>query len=176
MKTSEEYNQKLKRKKITTKRIYKFVASLCFLLIIFLILDRVFASYVAALCPLTAKILSAILKLLGTECSQCHDYVEVAGRRLVIIRECTGINMLYVYLAAVFAYPAEIRKKLAGVGFGVAAIFLFNMLRLLIAFLVIMWRPEFFGFIHTYVWHGIGVILVLLMFIFWISWIVKGRF
>lgn len=168
---SEKINHDLKKE--SRQRIYKFVALLLVFWIAFLILDRVFANYSALLCTLTSTILGKTLNLLGIECSFHDKNLEFLGHRMVMLKECTGIYMVYVYLAAIFAYPASIIRKGIGVISGILAIFIFNSLRLVIVSFVIVWHPEVFEFIHGYIWYAISIIFVLLMFKYWIHWIVR---
>ena len=67
-----------------------------------------------------------------------------------IIYECTGIFTLFIFLAAVLAYPASIVQKGWGWMLGIPAFFAYSSLRLVILGLVAHRVPEWIPFFHLY--------------------------
>jgi exosortase/archaeosortase family protein len=85
--------------------------------------------------------------------------------------ECTGLYALFVYLAALAAYPATVARKLQGVLVGVPAFFAYSSLRLVLLGLIAEVAPDWVRFFHVYllVLTNVGFMLYLLA-----SWASRG--
>lgn len=85
--------------------------------------------------------------------------------------ECTGIFALFVYLAAVAAYPTSLARRIQGVLVGVPAFFAYSSLRLVLLGLIADLVPDWVRFFHVYllVLTNIGFMLFLLA-----SWASRG--
>ena len=82
--------------------------------------------------------------------------------------ECTGIFALFIYLAAIFAYPAAAAYKVRGVLIGISAFFAYSALRLVLLGLIGHLIPAWIRFCHIYlmVLFNMGFVLFL-----WASWV-----
>jgi exosortase H (IPTLxxWG-CTERM-specific) len=122
--------------------------------------------------PLTAgiaRVSGAVLDLFG------HD-VTVAGtvirspRFAVNIRNgCNGVEAMLIFLAAVLAFPASWRSRLAGLGLGIIVIQIMNLVRVVALFLTGVYLPRFFNTSHTVVWQTLMILTGVLLWIFWAS-------
>lgn len=95
------------------------------------------------------------------------------GERLVVIAECTGLYTSIIYFSIVGAYPARFGEKLIGLLFGIPAIHLLNLMRMVFISLVLYHKRNLFDFFHGYLWQVSFVIFMLFMVIFWMTKIVK---
>jgi len=95
-------------------------------------------------------------------------YVSVAGVSLEIITDCTPIMPTLVLWSAVFAFPAPIGWKLAGVGVGAAVLWVYNLVRILALALVLRFYPPWFEFVHIYLWQSLTLLVVLAIFATWV--------
>lgn len=154
--------------------ILKFAGTYLFFIGLFVFMYIIFQEHFSFLSSLTASVLSSILGLLGVSHTLDETILHlVGGISLKVIDECTGIYELFVYAGCVMAYPTSSRKKLAGVAFGIPAIFGINMVRLLSLAFVGLWFPSIFSYVHYYLWQVTLILLVVFVMLVWIEKIVK---
>ena len=105
-----------------------------------------------------ARLLTGCLGVLGWGGVYREDViVGFPGGGFAIGAECTGVALLALLVAFVFAFPATWRERLTGVAIGVGALFVANMVRLVSCAYVMRYRPDWFTFFHEYVWQ-IGLV------------------
>ncbi len=153
--------------------ILKFAGTYLFYISFFVLLYIIFQDNFNFLSNLTASVLSALLGIFGVDHTIDETILYLGGISLNVIDECTGIYELFVYAGCVMAYPTSSGKKLAGVAFGIPAIFGINMVRLLSLAFVGMWFPSIFNYVHYYLWQVTLILLVVFVMLVWIEKIVK---
>ncbi len=154
--------------------ILKFAGTYLFFIGLFVFMYIIFQEHFSFLSSLTASVLSSILGLLGVSHTLDETMLHlVDGISLNVIDECTGIYELFVYVGCVMAYPTSSEKKLAGVAFGIPAMFGINMVRLVSLAFVGLWFPSIFGYVHYYLWQVTLILLVVFVMLVWIEKIVK---
>nr|MBN2278368.1 exosortase H [candidate division Zixibacteria bacterium] len=159
-------------KKFTISPVARFVILfLVLLLAISIGFSQLFTRYhddVLWLMELTASISGNVLGLFSGEVSHNGVFVNYAGFSVEIIDECTGLFEMLIYLAAVLSFATTIRKKLLGVAFGLPAIFLFNVIRIIALLLAGAKSYPVFQFMHLYLWQ---VTLIIMIAAIWILWL-----
>lgn len=80
---------------------------------------------------------------------------------------CNGVETMIIFLAAVFAFPASWRARIAGLGIGILAIQAVNLFRVVALFLTGAYFPKFFDSSHTVIWQTIVILSGVLLWIFW---------
>ena len=81
---------------------------------------------------------------------------------------CNGVEATIVLLAAVLAFPAPWRYKLAGFVAGFAAIQGLNLIRIISLFYLGQWNEEVFEWAHLYVWQALIMLDALIVFLVWL--------
>jgi exosortase H (IPTLxxWG-CTERM-specific) len=147
-----------------------FVARFFFALIVFYA--------VAAWGPVNDRVIVPFTELVvrGTAflLRSAHQSIDVTGTvirtphfALDVRNGCNGVEAMMVLAAAVLAFPATFRSRLAGLLAGCVAIQILNLVR--VASLV--WLGEhhrqFFDFVHVGVWQSIVILAAVSMFIVW---------
>ena len=84
---------------------------------------------------------------------------------------CSGAVPSMIYLAAVLAYPTNVRAKTIGAGIGVAIIQSVNVIRVVALFLIGLFFNEYFHDTHVYVAQALVVCIAVATWLFW-----AGRF
>ena len=86
-----------------------------------------------------------------------------------VVPDCGAVPSISIFVAAVLAFPCLWRKRLIGVAAGVPVLYLVNLLRLAcLAYLGAVDRGgEVFRFVHEYVWQGVFLVFVVIV---WMSW------
>ena len=98
------------------------------------------------------------------------NYISVGGMTLNINHECTGVFVLFVLISFIVAYPARIGIKALGVGLGVTALSVLNIVRIATLVRVVEFYPKLFIYFHEYIWQGAFLMLVTLYAITWVEW------
>lgn len=81
---------------------------------------------------------------------------------------CTGLYVLFIFIAGVLAYPAHYQSKMTGLLVGIPLFTMYSILRLVIMGVVGHWMPQYLDIIHNYL-----MIIINAAFLIWLysSWI-----
>jgi len=138
--------------------------------------------YIVALLPWTdgtlfpayleynAKISNAILHWFGQSSTVVNATIRSPQFSITIKRGCDALEPSWLFCAAVIAFPAPWRRRLAGMVAGVAAILSLNLVRIVSLYFLGVHQPAFFETMHLEVWPVIFIIAALILWISWISW------
>ena len=99
----------------------------------------------------------------------------VTGFGVSIEPGCNGIEACIVLFAAIMAYPASWRHKVIGIVAGFAAVQGVNVLRVISLFYLGQWRTDVFNFAHEYLWQGLIMLDVLVVWLLWVRVVVRSR-
>lgn len=88
---------------------------------------------------------------------------------------CNGVEATIVLIAAVVAFPASWRARIAAILLGFLAIQVMNLARIISLFYLGNWNMEFFEWIHLYLWPALIMLDVLIVFILYLRYISAGR-
>ncbi len=81
---------------------------------------------------------------------------------------CNGVEATIVLLAAILAFPAPWKHKLAGLAAGIVAVQGLNILRVISLFYLGQWDFEVFEWAHLYVWQALIMLDVLIVWLVWV--------
>lgn len=96
-----------------------------------------------------------------------------------VVPACGAIACMAIFVAAVLAFPARWRSRLAGIAIGIPALYAINCFRLACLALIGAWDfgagsgGKWFTFAHEYVWQGIYLIFVVALWIGWLEFMVR---
>ncbi|MBW2396464.1 MAG: archaeosortase/exosortase family protein [Deltaproteobacteria bacterium] len=116
-----------------------------------------------------------VLALLGAEGQARGIIITSTIGSVAIIRECTGVYPMALYLAAVFAYRCTWRRKLVGVVGGIAVIQLLNLIRILSLIYIQKLYPASFEYMHLVVWQSLMMFLTALIWLVWSTAFSRSR-
>jgi exosortase H (IPTLxxWG-CTERM-specific) len=120
--------------------------------------------------PFTAGIAhasGAALEALGQDIHMRGTMI-LSDRFSVNIRNgCNGVEAMLIFFSAVLAFPATWGSRLAGLGIGLVAIQVINLVRVVALYLTGAYLPRFFDASHTVVWQTIVILFGVLLWIFW---------
>ena len=146
-----------------------FVLRTTGLLLVGLVLLAVAPSIERTLIGATILSLGALSAILGIDFAASGATVRVAGASMVIIADCTPVMAILVLWSAVTAFPAAFRWRLVGALAGAAALWVYNVLRVLALGLLLRHRPEWFDLLHVYLWQSLSLLFVLALFAAWVE-------
>jgi exosortase H (IPTLxxWG-CTERM-specific) len=120
--------------------------------------------------PFTAGIArasGAALGLLGQDVTMEGTVIRSPRFAVNIRNGCNGVEAMLIFLAAVLAFPASWRSRLAGLALGILAIQVVNLVRVVALFLTGVYFPRIFDSSHTVIWQTIVILFGVLLWIFW---------
>ncbi|MEA1865078.1 MAG: exosortase H [Euryarchaeota archaeon] len=159
----------MKQQKFT---LLKFGAFFTFFCAAFYSATVLIPSAFATLNNHTATTLGFLLQVLGMHPAVQGAMVSVADFSVKIIGECSALYVFILFSSFVLAYPTTLQNKAVGLLFGIPALFAVNTLRLVIVFLVGLWRPDIFEYVHVYLWQPIIIILIFISCLVWLRYVV----
>ena len=124
----------------------------------------------AVIVPFTAGIArtsGAVLDLLGQNVTMQGTIIRSPRFAVNIKNGCNGVEAMLIFLAAVLAFPAPWRSRLAGLALGILAIQVVNLIRVVALFLTGVYFPKLFDTSHTVIWQTIVILFGVLLWIFW---------
>ena len=81
---------------------------------------------------------------------------------------CNGIEACIVLFAAIMAFPERWQHKLLGLAVGFVAVQGLNVVRVISLFYLGQWNTEVFNFAHEYLWQGLIMVDVLVVWLLWV--------
>ena len=93
---------------------------------------------------------------------------QVSGFGVAIEAGCNAVEACIVLAAAILAFPSPWRHKMLGLVMGMIVVQAFNILRIISLFYLGQWRMDAFEFAHLYLWQGLIMLDVLVVWLIWI--------
>jgi exosortase/archaeosortase family protein len=98
-----------------------------------------------------------------------NGMIQMGGVSFQIVSDCTPLMPTILLTSAMLAFPATWRWKALGLASGAAALWIYNLVRVL-ALCVVKGRwPQAFAFVHVYVWQSATLLVVFLLFLGWLG-------
>ena len=121
----------------------------------------------------TIASLHGLARLLRLSVTATDTHLLIAGAGMEIVPDCTPLMPVAALAIAVFAFPAPWRWRAIGIAAGAVLLWVYNLLRILALVPVLRYRPEWFEFIHVYLWQTLTLIVVFVLFLVWLR--LQGR-
>jgi exosortase/archaeosortase family protein len=99
----------------------------------------------------------------------------LGGTRVNIVPDCTPLMPTTALWMAILAFPSSGRWKLVGALAGAAVLWLYNLGRILATVAVLKMRPEWFDFVHVYLWQTLTVVVLFALFVLWMRFEPRRR-
>lgn len=94
-----------------------------------------------------------------------------SGFAVSIEAGCNGVEAAIVLIAAVVAFPATLKQRLAAIGIGFLAIQVMNIARIISLFYLGQWNLDIFTWTHLYLWPVLIMLDVLVIFVFYLRYL-----
>jgi exosortase H (IPTLxxWG-CTERM-specific) len=94
-----------------------------------------------------------------------------SGFAVSIEAGCNGVEATIVLIAAVVAYPASWRARLAAIGLGFLAVQAMNIVRIISLFYLGDWNVDVFTWVHLYLWPVLIMLDVLIVFMVYLRYV-----
>ena len=132
-------------------------------------------AWLDAFCAMLARIAGFALTLIGVPASSDGAIVGADAFSATIVSECTALDVIILFGAAVLAYPASIGARLHGLLLGVAALFALNIARIVSLILIGIYYPDSLEDAHLFVWQPAMAIAAIGLWILWIPSATIGK-
>lgn len=119
------------------------------------------AAFVINLCAPIEAIQAVVNKLISSKAS------------LEIVRGCDGAGVAFLLMAAILAFKAKWKQKLAGLTVCLMMIFVINQIRIIGLYFIVAYQNNWFDIAHTYFAPTLIIIVSCLYFYGWTVW--SGR-
>jgi len=100
---------------------------------------------------------------------------QASGFGVRIERGCNGVEALIILFAAIFAFPAPLKNKLAGFAAGFVAIQALNLVRIISLFYLGQWNQTAFEWFHLYLWQALIILDALIVWLVWLRTLPQAR-
>ena len=114
-----------------------------------------------------AHVSGAALNLLGQHVAMRGTVIQGPRFAVNIRNGCNGVEAMLIFLAAVLAFPASWRSRLAGLALGTLAIQVINLVRVVSLYLTGAYFPRIFDASHTVIWQSVVILCGVLLWVFW---------
>lgn len=114
-----------------------------------------------------ARVSGAVLDLIGQDVTMQGTIIRNPRFAVNIRNGCNGVEAMLIFLAAVLAFPAPWRSRIAGLVLGILAIQVVNLVRVVALFLTGAYFPKLFDTSHTVIWQTVVILFGVLLWIFW---------
>ena len=110
------------------------------------------------------------LGMLGVPASLDGAVINMDGFAAVVVAECTAIELILVFSAAVLVSPVSLKARLWALALGVSALCALNLVRIVSLMLVGAGFPEYFEMAHLKVGQTAMAVATLAMWLLWLRW------
>ncbi len=165
--------QKVKRSIRNNKEVIVFLLIFIFTITLFFSLFYLFEDSFDFLKKWTAEITAITAHFFGLEVTVEDTFLILENTTFEIIQECTGLFAAMIYVSCVLSYPTTIVKKGEGIILGVPLIFLINITRMVFLVYIGNHHQDLFEYVHSYLWQGTFIIVVILLWFIWMEKIAK---
>jgi len=124
---------------------------------------------------LSAQTASRVCNWFGQGTSAREGAVLSARFCLRIQWGCDAIEPTALFVAAVLAFPASFRRKVPGILLGAMVLAVLNLARIVSLFLVGVYFPAAFEWMHLEAWQILFVLLAIVLWAVWIQWAMRPR-
>ena len=118
------------------------------------------------------------LGMLGVPASLDGAVINMDGFAAVVVAECTAIELILVFSAAVLVSPVSpvsLKARLWALALGVSALCALNLVRIVSLMLVGAGFPEYFEMAHLKVGQTAMAVATLAMWLLWLRWTSDGE-
>ena len=146
------------------------ITLLLFVIVSFLLLISQTKIFLAMRQPLVvgfAQVSSLVLNLLGFSTSVDGTLVSSSQFAVDIKEGCDAVAPILLYVATVSVFPSNLMHKLKGLLYGLLALLVMNVIRIITLFVSGIYFPDYFSFLHLQFWATFFIFYALALWIIW---------
>jgi len=129
--------------------------------------------YLAFLDIFTSRVITSLIHMTGLPARMDSNTIYLTNSVWLMTTECTAIFLMLIYASFILVYPSSIKSKCIALVTGIPFIFAANLARLLIMAWIDKLKPQYSEFFHNYAWQVVFIVMVIFMWMIWISKVVN---
>jgi len=185
-KARDKKSKKASKKKIIKKRTVKkgpsewserkpvvlFAVSFLVICLLFYLITNMawFEAFRAPILLAYSTVSAAILNIFGFVVQAKGEVISSADFSVSIEEGCDAIAPAILYIISVAIFPIATRTKWKGILYGLLAIAVLNVIRIVTLFLTGIYAPSLFEFMHVDFWQAIFIVFTVGLWIYWMRW------
>ncbi|HPQ44145.1 MAG TPA: exosortase/archaeosortase family protein [Syntrophales bacterium] len=120
---------------------------------------------------LNAQVSSRIINIITPQEKSFSNgnIIGSSGFTIRIAQGCEGTEGILLIVAALCAFPLGIKQKIAGILAGSCIIYVANLIRIVVLYYTLKYKPGIFDLAHVYVGQTFIIVVGVLFFITWIT-------
>ena len=158
------------------KTVFLFLAIFIGLMAIFYFIwvtDYFQNNFLIKIAELNARLASSFLNLFGYNTVAFNDIIKSPTFSISIKKGCDGIEPTFLLVSAIAAFPIRFGVKWQGMLLGLVFLIVMNFVRIISLFLIGIYFPSAFEFMHIEFWQVFFMILAILTWLVWVQWAFK---
>lgn len=127
---------------------------------------------VAVVAPYTEFVAACsrlLLRAVGVDARGAGTLISSTEFSVSIRNVCNGLEVTVIFFATVLGFPASWKHKLLGLLMGYPAVFVINLVRIMVLFLVGMRAPQAFEATHYYYAQAFVILATVAVWLLWVS-------
>ena len=154
------------------KPVLKFAGTFLATCIIFFLLTNMswFSSFRAPLLSMYSGISAFVLNIFGYGVSASGPILSSADFSVSIEEGCDAIAPSILYAISVAIFPIAWKVRWRGLLYGLLAITILNLIRIVTLYLTGIHVPSLFEFMHVDFWQAIFIVFTVGIWIYWMRW------
>ena len=133
--------------------------------------DRVIVPFTEGI----ARVSGAILNAMGENVRVVDTSISSSKFGVNINNGCNGVEAMLILLASIFAFPASMKARAAGLFLGAVVVQVLNAIRIVTLYLLGAYHPRLFDLFHTAVWQIIIILAAIGFFLVWSARVAPAR-
>ena len=157
------------------KRIPKYILWSLLWILVFVFITLLPFVY-NPLLAFTTWLTNTLLNLFGLETMVSGYRIALLSgseMKFSIILDCTGIYPFVILTALMISFPTSVKKRVIGVVGALLTTFVFNTARLILLIYIGHFSRENFQYAHVFIFQITFILLIVIYYLWWLSWIQK---
>jgi exosortase/archaeosortase family protein len=110
-----------------------------------------------------------LIELIGISVTAQGSFLHLNSAIMEVKFGCNGLEAILLFAAAVLAYPASWKLRLAGIIIGSTFLQIFNLIRIAILAWVLEYHPTVFPIMHEYITQSIMIAIAFVAFLVYLQ-------
>lgn len=109
------------------------------------------------------------LRVFGVEAGGTGNVIVSPQFSVSIKNVCNGLEVTAIFFATVLGFPATWKRKILGLAVGYPVIFLVNITRIVVLFVLGFKIPDVFEAVHYYYAQAFVIVATVAVWLFWVT-------
>lgn len=128
------------------------------------------AHFVDPYTEFVAAVSRVCLRVVGVDAGGSGSFISSPQFAVSIQNVCNGLEVTAIFFAVVLGFPSSFKSKLLGLAVGYPVIFLINILRIMVLFVLGFKVPTVFDDVHYYYAQAFVIIATVAV---WLLWVIR---